>query len=679
MNTAEELHRAGGQRLVGLVEVRKAALSDYLTSIRQDLTTQASNLFVHAALGAFKVAWNDFGGSVEAELQKHYISGNPHPTGEKHKLDAASDGSRYSDVHGRYHPWFRAFLEERGYYDIFLFDAEGDLVYTVFKELEYATNLSTGKWKDTDLGNAFRAAKASAGTGAMTFFDFKPYAPSHGAAAAFISTAISGVSGRFEGALVFQMPIDRMNAVMANAAGLGETGKTYLVGEDLLMRSDSRFSKETTILKMKVDSSSVAKAFAGETGAHEIRDYRGVEVLSAYGAIAFLGTTWALIAEIDAAEALAGLASVRDRAVAFGLVILLLVLGAAIVLSRGLTRLIARMTEAMQALADGDFDREIPASERGDELGRIAETLHVFKTNGIEACEANLARVEEQAAKECRAAMIEAMIADFDAEASEILNAVAASAGDLKDTSNGMSDMANSTNQQVATVGAAAEEASANVQTMASSAEELSSSVVEISSQISHANEIALQASNEANQSTQTVLAPGQGGGGNRLGHRSHPRYRGADQSAGLERDDRGGTGKGFAVVASEVKNLASQTARATQDIGERITAIQATTQETSGKIGSVSQVIGHISEASCAIASAVEEQGAATQEIARNAQEAANGTGQVSQTIVRVNDNAGETERGATSIQALADGLSDRFRALKSRVDDFLEQVRAA
>ncbi len=422
-------------------------------------------------------------------------------------LDAASDGSRYSDVHGRYHPWFRAFLEERGYYDIFLFDAEGDLVYTVFKELEYATNLSTGKWKDTDLGNAFRAAKASAGTGAMTFFDFKPYAPSHGAAAAFISTAISGASGRFEGALVFQMPIDRMNAVMANAAGLGETGKTYRVGEDLLMRSDSRFSKETTILKMKVDSSSVAKAFAGETGAHEIRDYRGVEVLSAYGAIAFLGTTWALIAEIDAAEALAGLASVRDRAVAFGLVILLLVLGAAIVLSRGLTRLIARMTEAMQALADGDFDREIPASERGDELGRIAETLHVFKTNGIEAREANFARVEEQAAKECRAAMIEAMIADFDAEASEILNAVAASAGDLKDTSNGMSDMANSTNQQVATVGAAAEEASANVQTMASSAEELSSSVVEISSQISHANEIALQAANEANQSTQTVLA----------------------------------------------------------------------------------------------------------------------------------------------------------------------------
>ncbi len=88
MNTAEELHRAGGQRLVGLVEVRKAALSDYLTSIRQDLTTQASNPFVHAALGAFKVAWNDFGGSVEAELQKHYISGNPHPTGEKHKLAA---------------------------------------------------------------------------------------------------------------------------------------------------------------------------------------------------------------------------------------------------------------------------------------------------------------------------------------------------------------------------------------------------------------------------------------------------------------------------------------------------------------------------------------------------------------------------------------------------------------
>lgn len=191
-SNSSALETSAQDKLTALAETRRLALGDYLDTIRQDIVFQSSNPTVHEALKSFSSAWNSMGEGQTATLQRLYIDDNPNPTGSKENLDFAPDGSVYSTIHAQFHPWFRQFLRERGYYDIFLFDTDGNLVYTVFEELDYATNLNTGQWRDSDLGNAFRAAVQTGAGSDLHFFDFQSYAPSHGAPAAFVSTAYCG-------------------------------------------------------------------------------------------------------------------------------------------------------------------------------------------------------------------------------------------------------------------------------------------------------------------------------------------------------------------------------------------------------------------------------------------------------------------------------------------------------
>ena len=303
-------------KLTAVLEDRAVALSQWLKGIEGDLGSQAQNPGVLHALHAFIDGWQKLEDGQTKKLQRLYITDNPHPTGEKEKLDAASDGSRYSTVHAQYHPYLRTFLQDRGYYDIFLFDTKGNLVYSVFKELDYATNLNSGEWANSDLGKAFRDARDNPKAGSKTFYDFKAYAPSNGAPASFISTPLLGVKGELQGVLVFQMPIGKLNGLMQQKAGLGQSGESYVVGTDFLMRSDSRFSKESTILKTKIDTKQVRQAINGDSGLLIGADYRGTPVVAAYKPISFLKTTWAVVVEQDVAEATASIVSMRNSLLA---------------------------------------------------------------------------------------------------------------------------------------------------------------------------------------------------------------------------------------------------------------------------------------------------------------------------------------------------------------------------
>ena len=231
MNGSAELSESSTSKLTAVHDARTAELERYLHSIEQDMRFVAASPLTLSALDAFVEGWGLLGNNQTEVLQRIYIENNPHPTGQKENLDAGLDGSFYSSAHASYHPWFRTFLRERGYYDIFLFDLDGNLVYTVFKELDYATNLNADQWKDTDLGNAFRAARESGQAGEQFFFDFKPYAPSHDAPASFISTPLFDQNGTTKGVLVFQMPIDRLNAVMQVSAGMAGPAKHLSSGK----------------------------------------------------------------------------------------------------------------------------------------------------------------------------------------------------------------------------------------------------------------------------------------------------------------------------------------------------------------------------------------------------------------------------------------------------------------
>ena len=379
-----EMRAAAELKLLALLESRKAALDSYFTSIREDLRFQSESRLVIDAIGAFSWNWKALGEGQTETLQRLYITDNPFPTGEREFMDSADDESAYSAAHQQYHPAFRKFRRERGYTDIFLFDPDGNLIYTVVKGRDYATNLVTGEWKTTDLGKAFRAARDNPKPGFQAFFDFRFYQPSFEVPASFISTPVFNAVGTFIGVLAFEMPIGRLNKVMQVTAGMGETGETFVVGRDLLMRSESRFSFESTILKTRVDTVTARKALNGETGVEVTPDYRGVPVLSAYAPQDFLGTRWAIMAEVDEAEVLAPVYKMRDFMLIVGAIITVVIAAIGYFLATALSRPIVVMTDAMARLARRELEIEIPSLNRGDEIGEMASALKVFQENAVE-------------------------------------------------------------------------------------------------------------------------------------------------------------------------------------------------------------------------------------------------------------------------------------------------------
>lgn len=390
ITSANAIKEEEHHRLTSILEARELALTSYLGSIEEDLRITGDSGFTKQALEDFTSAWQEIAGDPTERLQRLYIDDNPHPLGQKDALDSAGDDSDYSRFHATYHPWFRRLQRERGYYDVFLFDADGNLVYSVFKELDYATNVVTGPWRTTDLAKSFEAARANPLEASQNFFDFKPYEPSHGAPASFISTPLLDDQGEFMGALAFQMPVARLNAILQTSAGLGETGESYIVGEDLLRRSDSRFSDEELILEQRKENVAVELALAGAVGITEITESSGNDAVAAYRPLEFAGTRWALVAEIDTAELDQPTHRLRDRFLVFGLLFAGVCGVAGTVVSRSITRPLSAMTAAVDDLVSGRSDK-VPGTNRLDEVGDLARAFSSFAVQGINATRVKLA------------------------------------------------------------------------------------------------------------------------------------------------------------------------------------------------------------------------------------------------------------------------------------------------
>jgi len=361
-----------------------------------------------------------------------------------------------------------------------------------------------------------------------------------------------------------------------------------------------------------------------------------------------------------------------------------LVTGGAIAffIARSIATPLTRMTKAMRQLADGDLEAEIPARDRGDEVGEMSKAVQIFKENATRnkelETEAETAKVRiEEEARITRNEMAD----DFETAVGGIVVAVSSAATEMQASAQTLSAASEETSHQSAAVAAAAEEASTNVQTVSSAAEELSSSIAEISRQVSESTKvanIAVENVELTNQRVQNLTL-----GAEKIGEVVALITDIAEQTnllalnATIEAARAGEAGKGFAVVASEVKELASQTAKATDEIDSQIKGIQTATRETVTAIQTIGETIQNIQEYSSSIAVAVEEQGVATQEIAQNIEQAAAGTVEVTSNITGVNQAAAET--GESSIQLLeaAGELSQQSETLGREVDNFLSQVR--
>jgi len=365
-------------------------------------------------------------------------------------------------------------------------------------------------------------------------------------------------------------------------------------------------------------------------------------------------------------------------------IVLLVTIAVSVFVARGITKPIHAMTLAMKDLAGGRLDVEVPGIGRSDEVGEMADAVEVFKLNALERerLETEQKAMEERAAAQ-RKADTSRLADDFERAIGEIVETVSSASNELEASASTLTGTAERAQDLATTVAAASEEASTNVQSVASATEEMSSSVTEISRQVQESARIAHEAVDQARQTNGRVEELAKAA--SRIGDVVELISNIAGQTnllalnATIEAARAGEAGRGFAVVASEVKALAEQTAKATGEITQQINGIQVATDQSVSAIREIGETIARMSEISSTIASAVEEQGAATQEISRNVQQAAMGTQQVSANITDV--QRGATETGAASAQVLtaAKSLSGDSTRLKVEVSKFLDTVRAA
>jgi methyl-accepting chemotaxis protein len=357
--------------------------------------------------------------------------------------------------------------------------------------------------------------------------------------------------------------------------------------------------------------------------------------------------------------------------------------GVSFYLVRDISSGITSIVKPMQALGQGDLTAHVPHQGEQTEIGAMADALQVFKEALIAKKAADEAAAQDAEAKIERGRRVDNITRDFESMIGEIVNTVSSASSQLEASAGTLSNTAARSQELATTVSAASEEATANVQSVASATEEMASSITEISRQVQDSARMAGDAVGQARTTTERVSELSKAA--TRIGDVVELINTIAGQTnllalnATIEAARAGEAGRGFAVVASEVKALAEQTAKATGEIGQQITGIQAATQESVNAIKEISGTIEKLSEISSTIAAAVEEQGAATQEISRNVQQAAQGTQQVSSNITDVQRGATETGSASSQVLSAAKSLSGDSGRLRTEVSKFLTSVRAA
>ncbi|MCG7623947.1 methyl-accepting chemotaxis protein [Epibacterium sp. Ofav1-8] len=674
--------RAVENRMETITADRSASVRNMMSTIRADLTSLAASPATVNALGSFATTWEDLGGEAADTLRTAYIKDNRHPVGEKHKLHRADGDAAYHEIHETYHHGLRTLIESKGYYDAFLINPAGDIVYSVFKEMDYATSLTNGAYKDSGLGAAFRDAQ-SAKTGTVVFADMEPYAPSNGAAAAFLASPVVDGDGTRLGVIAIQVPVDLLGQITNNTDGLGETAQVYLVGADLMARTNSRFEDGFRVLDTLPENEHTMRALDGETHFFKGADGLDGDPIYAYSRPLDLGiANWVLVIEQDVRDVMAPLLSKAWMlgliAIAVGLTMSFLGWRIACSFTHPLNRIRTGMTE----VADGNLDTDVADASRGDEIGDIGKALVSLQDDLRLAREAEEARAQQQQEQQIVVEHLSAGLlrlsqgdfsatidtpfsgeheklrADFNTTVStlnqtlgHVVSAVERIRNGAAEINQSSDDLSHRTESQAATLeetAAALEEMTASVKSAAESARSVEQITGEAKQEAETSGGVvqnAVTAMTEIEQSSKKIeqiisVIDDIAFQTNLLA-----------LNAGVEAARAGEAGRGFAVVASEVRALAQRSSEAAMEIKSLI-------GESSKQVESGVDLVGKAGEALQMIVQRVNHISQLVSGIAEGASEQSNGIEEINTGMVQLDQvtqqNAAMVEEASAACQML-------------------------
>ena len=662
------------QQMVSIREVQKSALENQFNNYRKQIQTMAQSNYVIEAMKSFDMSYKSYPSELlhyesqitiqqrAKELRSYYtgdfseeffnkngrrtdrineyfsrlspeaiafqhafIADNPNPLGSKHLMDkpTIAEGVEYAGFHAQYHSYFRNFLEKFGYYDIFLVEPEnGKVVYSVFKELDFATSLVDGPFSQSNFAAAFRAVQGSRNSDLVKMVDFDEYYPSYQSPASFLSVPI--VDGDEQvGVLIFQIPIDQINTTMTNSGswnsvGLGKSGETYMVSNDYSMRNDSRLliedpdsffgnlqqqnistekiarirSLQSSILIQNAKSEATTQAIQGEKGTALVTNYLGNTVLSAYSPLNIPDVTWAIISEIEEAEVNEYTNKLIMLIIAIAILISIIAMLITFLYVRSsLAKPLKQMVAQVQEL---EITKTLDLRRR-DEIGQIANAIDLFTTRLFEIVN----KIKERAADISSSSQILAE------GSQDLATRTEEQSSSLEETASAMEEMTSNVQQNAES----ANHANHISQNMREVVEERKSLLQSLLDQTITSNQSDIDKVRESNgeyfvkaeqMNDQMVLAmKGIGESSEKISGITSVINDIAFQTnllalnASVEAARAGEHGKGFAVVAAEVRNLAHRSAEASEEISTLIkNSLEQVTKGTSlmGEVNTVVQ-----------------------------------------------------------------------------------------